>query len=87
MCKSSLGQRSYNVEVDGQTYRRNRRQLKVTSETAPIGTVDDPTPDEGGPTGQQAYVVVDLPLPVSSPELVAGDPERYAETRQANQDA
>ena len=62
VCKSSMGQRSYNVEVAGQTYRRNRRELRETSEMAPLRTVDDLTPDEGEPepTGQRQTFVVEL---------------------------
>ena len=50
MCKSSLGQQSYNVEVAGQIYWRNRRQLRATSEMAPLGTVDDLTLDKESPS-------------------------------------
>ena len=34
-CTRALGNRSYEVEVCGRRYRRNRRQLRLTPETAP----------------------------------------------------
>ena len=34
-CTRALGKRSYEVEVCGRRYRRNRRQLRLTPETAP----------------------------------------------------
>ena len=77
VCRSSLGQRSYNVEVAGQTYRRNRRQFRATSQIEPLGTLDDLTPDEGEPepTGQRQTSVVDVPLPpCPSPNSPRGTP-------------
>ncbi|RLJ22807.1 hypothetical protein DJ031_00235 [bacterium endosymbiont of Escarpia laminata] len=86
VCKRALGQRSYTVDVEGHTYRRNRRQLRATNESAPSVTVaHDVTPDVGdsvpramisNPTGQrQPAVVVDIPLsPCPRPNTPRGTP-------------
>ena len=85
VCKISLGQQSYNVEVYGQTSRKNRRQLRVTSEMAPLGTVGDLMPDEGGPEpiSQRQNLLLTFRYHRVLCELAAGNPERYAETRRA----
>nr|XP_058973141.1 adenosine receptor A3-like [Pocillopora verrucosa] len=42
----ALGNRSYEVEVCGRRYRRNRRQLRLTPETAPPMSLVELTPPE-----------------------------------------
>ena len=45
-CMKALGNRSYEVEVCGRRYRRNRRQLRLTPETAPPMSLVELTPPE-----------------------------------------
>ena len=90
-CKRSMGQRSYNFEVAGQTYRRIRRELSDTSEMAPLGTVDDLTSDEGEPepTGQRQTFVVTFRCRRVLARTRRGGPRAISrdETSHVNQDA
>ena len=45
-CTRALGNRSYEVEVCGRRYRRNRRQLRLTHETAPPMSLVELNPPE-----------------------------------------
>ena len=42
---SCLGRRSYEVEVEGRTFRRNRRQLRSTPEPPPRNGVEEVIPE------------------------------------------
>ena len=41
-CVKALPNRSYEVEVAGRRYRRNRRKLRTTTEAPPHTTLEDP---------------------------------------------
>ena len=43
-CVKTLSNRSYEVEVAGGHYRRNRRQLRLTAETPPPPSVEEDFP-------------------------------------------
>ena len=45
VCTHSLGRRSYEVEVEGRTYRRNRRQLCSTPEPPPRNDAEEVIPE------------------------------------------
>ena len=47
MCTRILGNRSYEVEVSGRKYRRNRRQLRASQERPPIPAVVGVDPEQG----------------------------------------
>ncbi|KAK2556143.1 Uncharacterized protein P5673_021722 [Acropora cervicornis] len=45
-CSRLLGRRSYEVEVDGRCFRRNRRQLRSTLESSPVPSCNNEEPHQ-----------------------------------------
>ena len=78
-CTRPLGLRSYEVEIDGRRFRRNRRQLRSTPElpSAPRTEIEESTTQTRGQTipppvwDSQPHCHVDFPLrPVRLNKLV-----------------
>ena len=91
VCTRSLGRRSYEVEVEGRTYRRNRRQLRSTPEPLPRNGAEEviPTPaqEESSllPTPRQELEPEQSTSTGVHPENalpfpVPGEPEEMSET-------
>ena len=45
-CSRLLGRRSYEVQVDGRCFRRNRRQLRSTLESSPVPSCNNEEPHQ-----------------------------------------
>ena len=70
VCTRSRGPRSYGVQVGGQEFRRNRRQLLHTRE--PMDTTGEPPPHDGEPQARDEQQIIDseAALSPSTPETM-----------------
>ena len=79
-CVKTLPNRSYEVEVAGRRYRRNRRQLRTTAETPPPPSVEQDLPHNHPQTtkppsaSHDAELAIDHNQPAAVPAAVTSQP-------------
>ena len=86
-CVNALPNRSYEVEVAGRRYRRNRRQLRTTAEIPPSPSLEDdsshhfPQTTRPRSESQKSDLIIDHDKPADVPSLQAVQSRRSSRSR------
>lgn len=86
-CVNALPNRSYEVEVAGRRYRRNRRQLRTTAEIPPSPSLEDdsshhlPQTTRPRSASQKSDLIIDHDKPADVPSLPAVQLRRSSRSR------